>query len=254
MNTPNPLVRYGDLDGAGVFVSGGASGIGEDIVRAFHAQGARVTFCDIAGETGAALAADLGDTVRFVRCDVTDPEAVQAAIDAGEDHAPLKAVVNNAGNDTRHSYRDVTPEIWRKVVDVNMTHQFFAAQRAAHHMRGRGAGSIVNFASIAPRLMLSNLPVYSACKEAAVGLTLSLARDLGAEGIRINAVLPGAIMTERQRQLWYPTQESVDAMVSQQCLQRVLSGNDVAQMVLFLSSDASSACTGQEFIVDGGFV
>jgi NAD(P)-dependent dehydrogenase (short-subunit alcohol dehydrogenase family) len=140
------------------------------------------------------------------------------------------------------------------LVDVNLRHQFFAAQRACAHMIPRKRGSIINFASVAPEIMVPNLSVYNTCKAAVRGLSRSLARDMGGHGIRVNSILPGAILTPKQRQLWYPDQASIDGMVDQQCLKRELCGQDVAQMALFLASDVSAGCTAQDFIVDGGIL
>lgn len=261
--------QYPDLRDVVVFVSGGATGIGADIVRAFHAQRAIVAFCDTAVQDGRALVEDLGEgqpqdvtqaatanaaggRVHFFECDVTDTGSLGNVIDTAAGLGPLGVLVNNAANDTRVRMDDVDPEAFRRGIDVNLTHQFFATQRAARHMRPRKTGSIINLGSIAPDLMVENLPVYATSKAASHGLTRAVARDLGADGIRINTVQPGAILTARQRRLWYPHQADVDALVDRQCLKRELNGADVAAMVLFLASSASAACTAQTFVVDAG--
>lgn len=245
-------VRYADLNGRVVFVSGGASGIGRDLVEQFVCQDAQVVFVDVNETDGAALAASTGAV--FIPCDVTDSTALAAAIDQAEDKGGIDVLVNNAANDLRLNVDEVDADQWRQMVDVNLSHQFFASQRAAKHMAKRGRGSIINFGSVAPEIKVPNLVVYSACKAAVRGLTRSMAKDLGPSGIRVNAIIPGAILTEKQRMIWYPDQASIDGMVEQQCLKRELSGWDVAQMALFLASDVSAACTAQDFIVDGGIL
>ncbi len=249
-----PLARYSDLEDRVVFISGGASGIGHDLVEAFVDQGARVLFIDLNEEAGAVLAAATGGKARFIHCDVTDNKALTDAIDQAEAMGGLDILINNAANDLRLDLDEVDAEHWQRLVDVNLRHLFFASQRAARYMAPRGYGSILNFGSVAPEIMVPNLAVYSACKSAVRGLTRSLAKDLGGSGIRVNSILPGAVLTEKQRQLWYPDQASIDGMVSQQCLKRELCGWDVAQMALFLASDVSAACTAQDFIVDGGIL
>ena len=246
------LARYADLAGRVTFISGGATGIGRDLVAAFTAQEAWVVFADIDIEAGRALQAETG--AEFLECDVTDETRLQDAIDHADAQGGLEILVNNAARDQRMPVADVTPDEWSQLVDVNLRHQFFAAQRACHHMIPRGRGSIINFGSVAPEIMVPNLTVYNTCKSAIRGLTRSLAKDMGGHGIRVNSILPGAILTPKQRAIWYPDQASIDVMVDQQCLKRELCGQDVAQMALFLASDASSACTAQDFIVDGGIL
>lgn len=246
--------HYPDLQDRVVLISGGASGIGRDMVEAFVGQQARVLFIDVDTDAGKALAASTGGRAEFLTCDVTDHAALTKAIDTAEAMGGLDVLVNNAANDLRVELSDVGPEDWDRLVSVNLRHQFFASQRAAHHMVARGRGSIINFGSVAPEIKVPNLTVYSACKSAVRGLTRSLAKDLGGHGIRVNNILPGAILTEKQRAIWYPDQASIDSMVARQCIERELCGWDVAQMALFLASDVSSACTAQDFIVDGGIL
>lgn len=252
--TQEPLARYRDLAGRGVFVSGGATGIGAELVRAFVEQHARVTFIDLNAEAGAALADELAGAPRFITGDVTDDEALLAALAAAEEAGGIDALINNAANDTRHDVEDIDADAWRAIVDVNLRHQFVAARAAGAAMKRRGGGAIVNFASVAPEMMVERLAVYSMCKSAVRGLTRSLARDLGGFGVRVNSILPGCILTERQRSLWFRDQAAIDEVVSRQCLPRELRGRDVAEMALFLASDASAACTAQDFIVDGGMI
>lgn len=247
------LARYADLADRGVFITGGATGIGRDLVAAFHGQGSKVIFVDINAEAGETLASALQGT-DFITCDVTDSGALVAAIAAAEAACPIDVLVNNAANDTRLSIEETDEAAWDNAVNVNLRHQFIASRQVAQAMRSRRRGSIINFASVAPEMMIENLSAYSTCKAAVRGLTRSLARELGGDGIRVNSILPGAILTDRQRELWYKDQVAIDAVVSRQCLWRELSGRDVAEMALFLASDVSAACTAQDFIVDGGMI
>lgn len=249
----DPIARYGDLANRGVFITGGATGIGRDLVAAFHGQGAKITFVDINAAAGAALQA-ICPGATFIECDVTDSAALTKAIDRAEAVSPIDVLVNNAANDTRLSVADTDEAAWDAAMNVNLRHQFIAARQVAAGMRARKRGAIINFASVAPEMMIESLSAYSACKAAVRGLTRSLARELGGDGVRVNSILPGAILTDRQRQLWYRDQAAIDAVVARQCLARELCGDDVAQMALFLASDASAACTAQDFIVDGGMI
>ncbi|WP_179961606.1 SDR family NAD(P)-dependent oxidoreductase [Pikeienuella piscinae] len=249
--------RYEDLAGRTVFISGGATGIGADLVAAFHGQGAEVFFVDIdraAGERLCDALAANGAPPRFTECDVTDEAALKAALEAAEEGGGLDVLINNAANDTRRKLEEVDAETWRRAVDVNLRHQFVAAQTAAPWMKARGRGVIVNFASIAPEAMVPDLAVYNICKAGVRGLTRSLARDLGGFGVRVNSILPGAILTERQRKLWFRDQAAIDAVVARQCLPLELNGGHVAAMALFLASDAAAGCTAQDFIVDAGTI
>lgn len=248
--------RYSDLEGKRVFISGGATGIGAAMVEAFCRQGARTWFVDLQEEAGTALAGrlerEVGNRPRFSRCDVTDVEALTAAVDAAAETAGgLEVLVNNAANDRRVASGSVTAADWDWSVAVNLKHQFFAAQAAARHMKPGGVGSIVNFGSVAPRLGLRDLAVYSASKAAVTGLTRCLARELGDFGVRVNSIVPGAIITERQLELWISPDDE-RRIQAEQCLHRRLVAEDVAQMALFLASDVSSACSSQLFVVDAG--
>jgi NAD(P)-dependent dehydrogenase (short-subunit alcohol dehydrogenase family) len=255
--TERPFATYPGLAGASVFVSGGASGIGEAIVRAFAGQGARVGFNDIAAPKGEALAAELagsGATVKFVVADVTDIPAYKAAIgEVAKALGPVRILVNNAANDTRHDWQGETSESWDKRIAVNLKHQFFAIQAVAPGMIAAGKGAIVNFGSISWRIGLGGMPAYTASKAGIEALTRSFARDLGKHRIRVNAVLPGWVMTERQLALW--VDEEAERMIDErQCLPDRIQPDDIARMVLFLASDDSRMCTSQCFIVDGGWL
>ncbi len=247
--------RYPSLAGRTVFISGGATGIGEALVRAFHAQHARVGFCDVDVPSGQALAAELGATgdVLFVECDVTDAAALGGAINSVREHfGPIGVLLNNAANDRRHEMADVTSEDFDRLVAVNFKHQFFAAQAVAQDMRDLGGGSIINFGSISWMIKGAGYPVYQACKAAARGLTRSLARDLGKQNIRVNSIVPGWVMTERQLRLWVKP-ESAAQIDAAQCLPGRVMAGDIASMALFLAADDSRMCTAQDYVVDAGW-
>jgi len=250
------FATYPSLKGRPVVISGGASGIGETLVREFAGQGARVGFVDIAAEAGEPLAAELNDaghTARFTACDVTDIEAYRRAI-AGfaEAHGPALALVNNAANDQRHDAQDVTPEYWDDRIAVNLKHAFFAAQAVAPGMAAAGGGSIINLGSISWMIMNPRIPVYETAKAAAHGLSRALARDLGKSGIRVNTLVPGWIMTERQLSKWVGEAEL--ALIEEtQALKGQCHPDDVARMALFLAADDSKMISAQDFIVDGGW-
>ena len=200
---PNQFARYPSLEGMPVLISGGASGIGETIVREFAAQGARVGFVDIAGDRGEALETELiaaGHTAKFTRCDITDTTAYQATIRGFEAaHGPALALVNNAANDQRIAWNEVTEEAWDKAVNVNLRHAFFAAQAVIPGMIAAGKGSIVNFGSISWMILTGNLTAYTASKAAAHSLTQSLRQELGTSGIRVCGVYPTAVDTVMSR-------------------------------------------------------
>jgi len=240
-----------------VFVTGGASGIGEAIVRAFAAAGAKVAFIDIAAGPGEALQAELREQradVLFQRCNVTDVAALQAAVGkAVEALGPIRVLVNNAGNDTRHDWRTVTPEYWDDRIAVNLRPMFFAAQAAAPSMIDAGGGSIINFGSITWMLGQGGMAGYSAAKAAVHGLTRSLARDLGKHGIRVNTIAPGWVMTKRQIEMWL-TPEADQEREKGQALKGYISPEDVARLALFLAADDSAMITSQNHIIDGGWL
>jgi len=248
---------YPDLAGRTVLVTGGATGIGEAIVRAFARQKSRVAFIDIQQAPAEALVHDLrkqGADVHFERADLTDIAALRAAIVAVRERiGPLSALVNNAAFDERHATEDVTPEQWDALMAVNLRHQFFAAQAVLPDMKAAGGGAIVNFASISWMTGMGGMAVYTAAKSAVLGLARSLARDYGPFNVRVNAVAPGWILTERQKRLWI-TPEGEKRMLEAQCLKRWLVPDDVARFVVFLISDEAAACTSQHYVVDGGWV
>jgi NAD(P)-dependent dehydrogenase (short-subunit alcohol dehydrogenase family) len=247
---------YPDLADKCVVVTGGGSGIGAAMVAAFAGQGARVWFVDIAEQPSQALAQSLSGAQHppvFVHCNLADLEAIAAAFAAIEQSAgAVDILVNNAANDDRHDMRDVTPAYWDERMAVNLRHQFFCAQAVTAGMRGKGQGSIINMGSISWHLALPNLSLYMTAKAAIEGLTRGLARDLGPHGIRVNCVIPGAVRTPRQQQLWHTPEEEVKILAAQ-CLRERVDAEDVAAMVLFLASDNAAMCTGRDYFVDAGW-
>lgn len=244
---------YPDLQGKTVVVTGGASGIGEAMVRAFARQQANVGFIDIQAERGAALAAELTGAVRFEEADLRDIEALRRAIAAiRAAFGPIAVLINNAAHDDRHATPDVTPAYFDERIAVNLKHQFFAAQAVLPDMVAAGAGAIVNLASISWMAGMGGMAVYTASKSAVLGLTRSLARDYGPHGVRVNALAPGWILTERQKEKWV-TPEGEAKMLDAQCLKRWLAPDEVAKVAVFLASDEASACTSQHYVVDGGW-
>jgi NAD(P)-dependent dehydrogenase (short-subunit alcohol dehydrogenase family) len=247
------MAIYPDLAGKTVIVTGGAGGIGEAIVRGFIAQGSRVGVLDTDADRGERLAAELGETLLFKACDVTDIPRLKEAIGAvREAFGTIDCLINNAAHDERHETLEVTEAYWDGRIAVNLKHQFFAAQAVVPDMMAKGAGSIINLGSCSWIIGQGGMAAYTASKSAVLGLTRSLARDFGEHGVRVNAVAPGWIMTERQLALWV-TPETEKSLFENQCLKRRLVPDDVARLVLFLSSDEASAITNQHHIVDGGW-
>lgn len=246
----NERAIYPSLAGKRVFISGGASGIGEGFVEAFAAQGAKVAFCDIAKEAGEAVAARLGAT--FFACDLTDLGAVQAMMAQVEEAlGGIDVVVNNAANDDRHSVAEVTPAYWDERMAVNLRHQFFVAQAAVPSMKRAGGGAIINLGSISWHLGLPDLVIYQTAKAAIEGMTRGLARELGRDNIRVTSIIPGNVKTPRQEK-WY-TPEGEAEIVAAQCLEGRLLPQDVAALALFLASDDARLITGHEYWVDAGW-
>lgn len=244
---------YSDLNDRTVLVTGGAGGIGEAIARAFHAQGCRVGVLDLDVARGEALAAELGPRLTFVGCDLTDVPALKAAVaEVRAAQGPIQVLVNNAAHDERHATLEVTEAYWDQRVAVNLKHQFFAAQAVLPDMIAAGGGAIVNLGSTSWMIGQGGMAAYTACKSAVLGLTRSLARDFGEHGVRVNAVAPGWIMTERQLALWV-TPETEQEIYRNQCLKRRLVPDDVARVVVFLASEAAGAITNQHYVVDGGW-
>jgi len=249
---------YPSLRGRSVLVTGGATGIGESIVRHFARQGARVAFFDVQDEPALQLTDALageGDSVPlYFRCDLANVAALQDAVAQVIDRlGTVDVLVNNAANDERHTIEDVTPEYWDRSIATNLRPQFFMIQAVLPAMRAAGRGSIINMSSIAWMIPSTGLPVYIAAKAAIIGLTRTMAHELGAANIRVNAVLPGAIVTEKQKKLWYTPEYKAEIMESQ-ALKHDVMPDDVARLVLFLAADDSSAITNQSYVIDGGWV
>ena len=248
---------YPDLEGKVVLVTGGASGIGASIVEAFAAQGSKVGFLDIDAAAGAVMRERLaaeGRAVHFEEVDLKDIAALREGVAAVRAAlGPIGVLVNNAGHDERHATEEVTPEYFDERIATNLRHQFFASQAVLGDMRAAGGGAIVCMGSIAWMVGMGGMAVYTASKSAVLGLMRSLARDFGPDGVRVNSIAPGWIMTERQLALWL-TPEADAMRHERQALKRRLAPDDVANVALFLASEASGGITGQSHVVDGGWV
>lgn len=244
---------YPSLHGRTVLVSGGASGIGAAIVEAFVGQGARVGFLDFDREAGAALAARLGPAALYRFADLRDVESLRAAVREVEAaFGAVTVLVNNAARDDRHVIDEVTPDYWRERMATNIDHHFFAAQAVKPGMVAAGGGSIVSIGSTSYLVSDDSFAAYKTAKSATVGLVRALARELGGHGIRVNCLLPGWIMTARQREKWVKP-DSLKTILERQCVKRELVAEDIAKAVLFLASDEAGAVTAQTLIVDGGW-
>ncbi len=252
--SPN-FATYPSLSGRSVFVSGGASGIGAEIVKAFAAQGAKVGFVDIDQQGGEALCASLeGGPHAFAACDLRDIDSLRRAFaQLAEKIGPAQVLVNNAARDDRHDWRDVTPEYWDERQATNLRHMFFAIQTVAPGMIAAGGGAIINMGSNSWWEAGGGFPAYTTAKAAVHGLTRSMARDLGKHRIRVNTVVPGWIMTERQKELWV-TPEALAKQVDRQCLPDPIEPVYVARMVVFLASDDAGMCSANNFMVEGGSI
>jgi NAD(P)-dependent dehydrogenase (short-subunit alcohol dehydrogenase family) len=249
-------VVYPDLRDKVVLVTGGGSGIGEAIVRRFVGQGCRTAFIDIQKPASEALVADLAGqgAVHFEHADLADTAALRTAIDRiRAAFGPVDVLVNNAAHDQRHATLEVTPEYWDDRISVNLKHQFFAAQAVLPDMMAKRNGSIINFGSTSWMVGQGGMAAYTAAKSAVLGLTRSLARDFGPYNIRVNAIAPGWIMTQRQIDLWL-TPDSERELLDRQCLKRKLAPDDVARVAVFFASEEAGACTSQHYVVDGGWV
>lgn len=244
---------YPSLKGKTVIISGGAQGIGAEIVKAFAAQGARVGFLDLDAESSAALDSSLDD-VTFEICDLRDIDAMQAALGKLTDRlGPAHVLVNNAARDDRHNWQDVTPDYWDERQATNLRHMFFAIQAIAPGMIENGGGSIVNMGSNSWWEAGGGFPAYTTAKAAVHGLTRTMARDLGGHRIRVNTVVPGWIMTDRQKELW-ATPEALDAHRARQCLPDLIEPVYVARMVVFLASDDAAMCSANNYMVEAGSI
>ncbi len=246
---------YPSLKDRNVLITGGAAGIGASLTSAFIAQGARVGFLDYDKEAATALLAEIDSPdLHFEHCDLRDIAALRSSIKKiSAALGPITVLVNNAARDDRHSIESVTPEYWDERIATNIKHQFFAAQAVMDEMAQAGGGAIVNMGSTSWIIGQGGMPCYTTAKSAVQGLTRGLARDLGAKNIRVNSVIPGWIMTQRQIDMWL-TEESEKELMQRQCIKRKLVPDDIARFVLFMASDEAGACSNQSYIVDGGWV
>ena len=250
------MTTYPSLDQRVVFISGGGSGIGASLVEHFAQQGARVAFCDIDIATSQALVARLAPTCKhtpqFGLCDIRDIAAYQAHLrQVDAKLGAIRVLVNNAGNDARHTLAELTPEYWDNCQALNLRHQVFAIQQVASGMAASGGGSIINLGSVSWMRGRANLVGYTTAKAAISGLSRTLARELGEKNIRVNTLVPGAIVTERQEALWRNPDED-QKFIALQCLKFRLDASHVARTALFLAADDSSGITGQNIVVDAG--
>ena len=242
---------YPSLAGQGVFITGGATGIGAALVRAFTQQQAKVTFVDQNEAEGLALVQTLHDQAKFLCLDITNTSELHQAIASANQQATLSVLINNAANDMRQSPEDVSEASWRDCMAVNLDAAFFAAQAAAPILASHGGGSIINFSSINALLGPRNMPGYVSAKAGLIGMTKALARDFGDDLIRVNAILPGWVVTQRQLQSWL-TPEEEERWMTQVALPRRLLPEEVAKLALFLAASDSAMITGQSFTIDGG--
>jgi len=258
MEQTSPSVVYNSLKGKIILVTGGASGIGEAIVEAFVLQGAQVLFLDIQDEA----ADSLGQRLRkpecippqYFHCDLTNTSELQSVAEKiHQSFSAIDVLVNNAGNDKRHALEEVTSEFWDWCMRINLKHQFFMAQAVLPGMRRAKRGSIINMSSIGWVIPSIGMPVYVTAKAAIVGMTRTLAHEVGMDGIRVNCVMPGAISTEKQNKLWF-TDEYKKEILQRQAIKRSIRPDEVAKLVLFLGSDESLAITNQSFVIDAGWV
>ena len=246
------FATYPSLSGRTVFVTGGASGIGASLVEQFHAQGCKVAFVDLQAKAGEALAARLGEPAWFRACDVTDADALQAAIrEAAAVLGPITVLINNVADDTRHAAVATSPEAWRRSLAVNLDPAFIASTAVQPMMQAAGGGSIINISSINALLGPASMPAYVAAKGAINALTKGLAREWGPDRIRVNALSPGWVITPRQLELWL-TPEAEAAWAEQVALKDLILPDDIARAALFLASDDSRMMTGQNLVVDAG--
>lgn len=256
MNLTN---QYPSLRDRVVFITGGATGIGATLVEEFCRQGSRVAFVDIQTEAGEALVERLGNLAqgpapKFYPCNLIDLDELKRVIaSAHSDLGPISVLVNNAADDTRHDFAAITPEYWDQRIAVNLRHFFFAIQAVYPQMKSLGGGSIINFGSMSWHDTQGNMTGYTTSKAGIEGMTRGLARDLGADSIRINTLVPGWVMTEKQLKQWVDASTQAEIERSQ-CLKDPLMPADIAAMALFLASDDSRMCTAQNFIVDGGWI
>lgn len=253
-----PSARFTDLEGASVLITGGGSGIGAKLTEGFARQGAKVAFIDIAEEPSRALCDEIGEATGnrplYIKADLRDIVSLRASVaQANSAHGPVTVLINNAARDDRHAAEDLTPEQWDANHAINLRPHFFTVQAVVSGMKAAGHGSIINFTSTSFMLNLGDMPAYTTAKAGIIGLTKGLAGRYGKDGIRVNAIAPGWVITERQRELWV-TEEKLDSHISRQAIPKMMLADDLVGPCLFLASDASLMLTAQTLIVDGGML
>lgn len=247
---------YPDLKGASVFITGGGSGIGAALTEGFLEQGAKVAFVQRsdASDFAEEMAEKHGQKPLFLQCDITDLPLLRKRIDeAAEAHGPITTLVNNAANDQRHATLDVDEEFWDWMIAINLKAYFFACQAVIPGMKAAGGGSIVNFSSVSYMMGNAGYPIYTGANAGINGMSRSLAREFGPDKIRVNALMPGWVLTQKQLDKW-ATPEGLEAHMERQCLKEHLEPRDIVGGTLFLASDASRMMTGQSLVIDGGVV
>ena len=250
----NSFASYPSLSGKNILITGGASGIGKEIVKGFAEQGANVAFLDLNDEAGERLSLDIGENVFFEKCDLKEIDNLKSSIEKLRGQIGLfDILVNNAAQDDRHNWQEVTEDYWDERLATNLRHQFFTIQSVSKDMVQKGGGSIVNIGSNSWMEAVGNFPAYATAKSAVHGLTRTLARDLGKHRIRVNTVVPGWIMTDRQKELWV-TPEGLENQYKRQCLPDLIEPIFVARMVLFLASDDAAMCTANNYMVEAGSI
>ena len=250
------LPIFPDLKGASVFITGGGSGIGAFLTEGFLRQGARVAFVQRSDASAFVdqMERETGNRPLYLQCDITDIARLRACTEqAAEAHGPITVLVNNAANDQRHTTEEVTEEFWDWAQAINLKSYFFGCQAVIDGMRNAGGGSIINFTSISYMMGNAGYPAYTTANSGINGMSRSLAREFGPDRIRVNALAPGWVLTDKQKEKWV-TPEALVAHVSRQCLKDTLSPEDIVGAVLFLGSKASRMMTGQSMVVDGGVV
>lgn len=250
------IATFHDLKDASVFITGGSSGIGASLTDGFMSQGAKVAFIGRSDASGFVeeMEEKHGTAPVFIQGDITDTEALKAALDTAKDaHGAVSVLVNNAANDKRHATEEVDEDFWDWMIAINLKAYFFACQAVIPQMRAQGGGSIINFTSISYMMGNSGYPIYTASNSGINGMTRSLAREFGPDRIRVNALAPGWVLTQKQKDLWV-TEEGLQAHLDRQCLKDTLDPDDMINGVLFLASKASKMMTGQSLVIDGGVV
>ena len=250
----NSFASYPSLRGKNILITGGASGIGKELVKAFAEQGSNVGFLDLNNEAGEQLCIDSGKNVFFQKCDLKEVGNLKSSIEKLRTKIGLfDVLVNNAAHDDRHNWQEVTEAYWDERFATNLRHHFFTIQSLANDMIKKGGGSIVNIGSNSWMETVGNFPAYATAKSAVHGLSRTLARDLGKHRIRVNTVVPGWIMTDRQKEHWV-TPEGLENQYKRQCLPDLIEPVYVARMVLFLASDDGAMCTANNYMVEAGSI